>query len=487
MNVERNAPCPCGSGKKYKKCCIETGKYEVPKSTFEEFKEDAFEASFTRSEDEWEPDDFDFFNNLFTNDDDDYPDEDSEDDDYPDEDSEDDDYPDEDSEDDDYPDEDTDSGVDDIHTIFRAEELPKLSEEDNKLVENWWKDFKRLRDTVKEREHLIRFMDAYPHLVVQLHLHWEVLFEIGIEHFIKGIYETFVELLLRVRKEFPDSYKKSFGYYDADLIYWYAAQGRIDEIKPFFDWFKQDKKAEYNDKIDSIICFLRAINRSDILLTELESNPNTKKCVIKTRFHHILSRYIEKPVTEESVGLLMNELVSNNIPENKTGDVEFLGRRLQSFTRPFTVWDDTTPIKRSIIMDTYLDITDNFSSYLHKIKGLSFDSAIFYSNTIYEFFEIAISNSKRPKNIFSFDKQSFEDNLLISNWTYLDFHVEQLAQLNAFYYFAAYLKLCGNMTEEQKQELQTFITKIFRKYYAEVKKSGPEMLSFKQFPLWGID
>ena len=22
MNVERNAPCPCGSGKKYKKCCM---------------------------------------------------------------------------------------------------------------------------------------------------------------------------------------------------------------------------------------------------------------------------------------------------------------------------------------------------------------------------------------------------------------------------------------------------------------------------------
>ena len=24
----RNDPCPCGSGKKYKKCCLESGKYE---------------------------------------------------------------------------------------------------------------------------------------------------------------------------------------------------------------------------------------------------------------------------------------------------------------------------------------------------------------------------------------------------------------------------------------------------------------------------
>ncbi len=27
--VGRNEPCPCGSGKKYKKCCLRSGKYEV--------------------------------------------------------------------------------------------------------------------------------------------------------------------------------------------------------------------------------------------------------------------------------------------------------------------------------------------------------------------------------------------------------------------------------------------------------------------------
>ena len=27
-NIGRNDECPCGSGKKYKKCCLSTGKYE---------------------------------------------------------------------------------------------------------------------------------------------------------------------------------------------------------------------------------------------------------------------------------------------------------------------------------------------------------------------------------------------------------------------------------------------------------------------------
>ncbi len=34
MNVGRNDPCPCGSGKKYKKCCLgketETVRHEIP-------------------------------------------------------------------------------------------------------------------------------------------------------------------------------------------------------------------------------------------------------------------------------------------------------------------------------------------------------------------------------------------------------------------------------------------------------------------------
>jgi len=27
--VQRNDPCPCGSGKKYKNCCMDSGKYET--------------------------------------------------------------------------------------------------------------------------------------------------------------------------------------------------------------------------------------------------------------------------------------------------------------------------------------------------------------------------------------------------------------------------------------------------------------------------
>ena len=28
VDVGRNDKCPCGSGKKYKKCCLDSGKYE---------------------------------------------------------------------------------------------------------------------------------------------------------------------------------------------------------------------------------------------------------------------------------------------------------------------------------------------------------------------------------------------------------------------------------------------------------------------------
>lgn len=32
VKVHRNDPCPCGSGKKYKNCCLASGKYEETKT-----------------------------------------------------------------------------------------------------------------------------------------------------------------------------------------------------------------------------------------------------------------------------------------------------------------------------------------------------------------------------------------------------------------------------------------------------------------------
>ena len=48
------------------------------------------------------------------------------------------------------------------------EQLPKLSDEDDKLVEDWWEQYRKMKDREQEREHLMKFIEQYPHLVDHL-------------------------------------------------------------------------------------------------------------------------------------------------------------------------------------------------------------------------------------------------------------------------------------------------------------------------------
>jgi hypothetical protein len=61
MNEGRNDPCPCGSGKKYKKCCLEKDEQEQLAKMVNMFPEKRSESSI----DEWEPDEDDFYDKDF--------------------------------------------------------------------------------------------------------------------------------------------------------------------------------------------------------------------------------------------------------------------------------------------------------------------------------------------------------------------------------------------------------------------------------------
>ena len=454
MKAGRNDPCPCGSGKKYKKCCLE-------KDELEDNRELAVKNEPPRRQeiiDEWEHEEEDIFE-----DDEDIDDEASQESDE--------------SQNDDIPDEEGDPDDED--------ELPELSEEDDMLIEIWWEDYKKMNNTVAEREHLVAFMERYPHLVDYLELEHEVLFELGADHFTEGIYETFVELLLRIRKEYPDTYRKSFGWYDYDIICWSMAQGFPENINQYFDFFKQDEDREYVFKLEDLIVFLRATNHSDILLTGLEKSKYSGY-LLEIIVNDTISRYLDRPVSDESVSSLMNELLSNGVKVDLQSDAEFWKEKLPNYMRPFTQWDDNLPMKRSEAMEHYLNITDNFVYYLYQKTGLSFDSADYYSDTIYQYYMNVVSKKKRPENIFCLDRETVDNNSVLKNYRWLQSDIEYLVQINAFYHYAAYLKTCGNITEEKQLEFQEQMKETYWRYYSGSKDDGPEMLLFNKFPLWEV-
>lgn len=448
MKTGRNDPCPCGSRKKHKKCCME----KEEKNLNAQYK-DMFQDSRSVFKDEWEPEDEPFFETEEV-----------------------------------YPDDDDDDDDDDNEWLKSLDEesyLPEISEEETKLIDDWWEKYKKLNDTVTEREHLISFIEKYPHLADHLELYHEVLFDMGADHFRQGIYGIFVGLLLRIRKEYPRTYMQSYGFYDFDVICWLVAQGRLEDIGDFFEFFKQDVKKDYYDKIEDLISFFLTINRSDILLTALEHSAYHED-IIQIIVNRIVSGYLDKPVSQESVSSLIDELLSNGVELRSKDNEKNWSEKLLRYVRPFTQWDDNLPMKRSDAMKKYLEITDNFAYFLYQKSGLSFESAEFYSDTIYRYYLNVVSHKKRPDNLFCLDRETVKDNSYLNTFGWLDSDIKYIAQLTAFYCYAAYLRTCGNITEEDKLEFREHIKEAYRNFYSTVEKDGPEMLSFNQFPLWDI-
>jgi len=467
MKTGRNDPCPCGSGKKYKKCCLETDEQNS-------FAQNNDMPHSVRGIDDWEPEDEDGFemedenseafdeDNLYENSDEDF-DEDTE-------------------EESDDENEDADNEL--LQLTGGETELPKISDEETKLVDDWWEQYKKIEDKVKEREHLMAFIDRYPHLVDHLELWHEVLFELGADHFRKGIYEKHIELLLKIRNDFPYTYKQSHEYYDSDLIFWRTAQGRFDEIDMFFSLFRESGK--YDENLDDLFSFFRAINRTDILLSSLAGS-KYHEYVSAIIADNITSKYLDQPVTEASVRALSDELLANGI-DVAENDTDKWNERLLQYMRPFTTWNTQLPKKQSQATDYYFIICSNFAYFLYKKADLSLNSALLYSDAVFDYYRrIVYREQKRPVEIFCINENMISKyTLSVYNTWFGYFNINCFIGLNAFYYFVAYLKTCGNFSEDEQHKLQKMIRQLYQKVYDISNDQGPEMLTFKQFPLWEI-
>jgi hypothetical protein len=142
--IGRNDPCPCGSGKKYKKCCLlkEQQGYEQKRSVAGRRKDetdDFFEdlpAEPTGLRDENEAMEASAQSLL---------------------------------------------ELEDEPFVSRtiSDEVPEIGEEENALVDAWWTAYQGMKDPDKIIRHLDGFFQAHPGLVTNLELHHEVLFELG--------------------------------------------------------------------------------------------------------------------------------------------------------------------------------------------------------------------------------------------------------------------------------------------------------------------
>ena len=200
MTVSRNAPCPCGSGKKYKKCCLEKDTAAARAA------EEQLQAERAAREAEWE--------RMR-------------------------------KEQDALRVEDEPFETVEGSGASREPDWPPLSPDDQELVDAWWAEvhpvYTAKRGLEKSDwllERVLAFLNSQPRLFRYLDLHEEFLFELEGALARAGHRPDHLALLRRLRREQPEMYLLCFGYHDMDLLAEALRTGQREEISELLELFR---------------------------------------------------------------------------------------------------------------------------------------------------------------------------------------------------------------------------------------------------------
>jgi hypothetical protein len=452
--IGRNDPCPCGSGKKYKKCCL--GKDQPPprratvrRDETDDLFEDLPPQALADHDDEalgapqgparLKPDDEPFVSKTISDD------------------------------------------------------VPELSEPSQALVDAWWSAYKPMKDPDEILRHLNRFFEAHPDLVVNLELHHEVLFELGADLVRAGRAGDYIALLQRVRKDFPDAYLKSFSYYDRDIIcYKIIAQGPVG-IEDDLGWFKQYPDTD-PDSLFALIDFMMA-TECDGPLAELVEAVYDPIC----RSPNVISG------CEELVTDLLLSYYAPYLDHGWTqSDLESLAERLETIRLPLRdEWclpDHLDRLFSEIVGDLdeaffasfhdrqdlgryYETVSRNFMGWLHRERGFSWMKAELHRAKVLDYLVNMIPEGKRPKRPFTFNERLLER--AIGRTRYTLFGVEPtttFAVLNGVYRFSEYLEQRGLVDNAQAINIQEWCRALWQSTIQQMRGSAIEAGAFERFP-----
>lgn len=260
MKVGRNEPCPCGSGKKYKKCClakdealrlaappaVETAAAETEPTN--EFWEDTevsqpFELATPPSKVE-QPEGPEW---------------------------------DEGNESEPSEEETLDSGA--VKYPHPDRKLPNLPPDREKLIEDWWEKTSPLYKSKEMKiDPLLQQVEValseLPDLFVYLDLHEEFFFELGAAMARAGRLPEYIRLLQRLRREQRRMYSFVYGAFDSDVIAQLVVSHQSNEIPAYLDLFKEypDAQPDYCAEICDLLAW-RGLAEPLFLLCEAVAAP----------------------------------------------------------------------------------------------------------------------------------------------------------------------------------------------------------------------
>lgn len=469
--IGRNAPCPCGSGNKYKKCCLQ--KDEEKSLEGRNYQKSLDRDNEELFEDEMIPDE-DYENYEDNIDKEDY-------------------FPDDDLENDD--------DLEEYHPPDKvsqkkiSDELPEISEKEDALIDDWYKVYKNLEGPDELRRHLEDFMDKYPELVVNLEMHQEVLFEIGARYVRQDKHKEYIDLLTRIRNDFPESYKKSYGYFDRDNISYMLMTDQKDRISRYLENFREYPDHD-PDNLFKLIDLLSATNCQEIIIPFVRNIYYDVCTSIEIIYGEdilddvLLSYfipYLKSDFSEQDMENLADQLKEIKIPLNDNYmQPDFLKEEFEFIFKKAKDWHIKDCITNHDIHSRYHEITRNFMSYLHERTNMDWMAANFYSKMVLKYLYGVIPEGKRPKEAFVFTKNKIENTIIKTcNDVFSLYSTATLGMLNSIWYFAGYLEETDSINKSRKDKIQQWCKELFDRSNTFLAEESFAAKVFKRFPYFG--
>lgn len=446
--IRRNDPCHCGSGKKYKKCCLTKDAAMEDDSARQEYVKPFTDGSILESgffDDELEEDMAEVFDNAFDKYDDD----------------------------------------------------PEIAEEDKKLVDEWWGTYRELKGPLDERRHLDKFIEARPDLVIHLGLQHEVLFELCSGYLKLGKIDDHIQFLIKFKERFPDTYLKSFGYYDYYIITWLISKNRVDEVSGYLENYIQ-YPVDHVDKLFEVVNLLLAVDMASDL-HHLVKNVHIAICysdevfggneIMPPLINEIVTKYLKPDFSDNDFAGLIAELKKIKIKLNDEVYTQQYWRDIfETIFRPYTIWKPVRPFTNSKIRKMHNDMSLNYGRFLKEKTGMSWVSANYYNLQLNEYLHSWHKDTKKRDNaLFDFSKNVMDKQVavLTSKMSVFVDATKMISLFNAIFYFAEYLVVCGNINAGQALAIQNDCIGFYNQIYPNMKIQYIEALVFNKFPMWG--
>jgi hypothetical protein len=464
--IGRNDPCPCGSGKKYKKCCLAQDEEKLRSKI--DNKPDIRRKNLYNNKDY---DDLDAappvpYDQELSDDDND----------------------------DEHP------GSKDIAAQYTCRQferdIPEIGDDQQKLIEDWLLQYNKIprKDDNSPsliKDHLVRFLDQHPDLAVNFSPE-DIIFTLETSYLIYGNYDEFVAFLTWYRDNFLTAYNQAAPYFDLYLITYNLVQGKKEDIPELFTFFKTYPDDDA-DNLARVMDLLKAADEENLLMNLLEDiylqvfySPKLMRSYdfVEPILARTCCQHLRKDYRDIDLDALIADVksLSDKVPDMGIyTSREYWNNFLEEMYVKIPSAD--FPSGREGIKSYYQNITLRFRLFLHDAKKKSWVGADHLSRSVADFLFTPISKNKRPKSPFKFTADLIERHILDDHRSFGGTKsISAISFLQALYYFAEYLHEENLYTADDRKNLEEMSLSLFKRIYDSYAPSEYGVRIFKNFP-----